>query len=133
MSLRLPEPELNDADNIFGFLLGSWDIDAVLFGTNGRLQKIKGEVHASWVLEGRAIQDLFIFPRRPDRHAGLPNQGDRYATTIRTYDRSLATWRVNFINPAADETSAQLIARRDSEGISMEGKLAKRYSDPMAL
>jgi hypothetical protein len=46
------------------------------------------------------------------------------ATTIRTYDRRLQAWRVNFINPAAQETSAQLIARRKEQGIEMEGKLS---------
>jgi hypothetical protein len=76
------------------------------------------------VLEGRAIQDLFIFPRRADRTAGVPVQGDRYATTIRTYDGTLRAWRVNFINPAADETSGRLIARRRESMIEMEGKLS---------
>ena len=36
----------------------------------------------------------------------------------------MGAWRVNFINPAANETSAQLIARRAGEGIEMEGKLS---------
>ena len=88
------------------------------------MQKTKGEVHASWVLEGRAIQDLFIFPGRAARRTRLPAQGNRYATTIRTYDRGLNVWRVNFINPAAYETSANLIARRQGDGIEMEGNLA---------
>lgn len=119
-----PSPEISDADNIFGFLIGSWDIDAVLYDANDVVQKVRGEVHASWVLDGRAIQDLFIFPRRADRHSGLPAQGDRYATTIRTYERALKAWRVVFINPAANETSAQLTARRHEDGIAMEGELA---------
>jgi hypothetical protein len=119
-----PAPELAGTENIFGWLIGSWDIDAVLSGAKDEVQKSQGEVHASWVLEGRAIQDLFIFPRRVDRHSGIPAHGDRYATTIRTYDRSLNVWRINFINPAADETSAQLIARRDGSDIVMDGKLA---------
>lgn len=33
-------------------------------------------------------------------------------------------WRVIFINPADDETSAQLIGRRKGQGIQMEGKLS---------
>jgi hypothetical protein len=117
-------PEFSDEDDIFGFLIGSWELDAVLHGADGKIQRTKGELHVSWVLEGRAIQDLFIFPRRADRASGVPAQGDRYATTIRTYDRTLHAWRVNFINPAADETSAQLIARRRGQGIEMKGKLS---------
>lgn len=117
-------PQLADADDLFGFLIGSWELEAVLYDANGQTRRSRGELHASWVLEGRAIQDLFIFPRRADRASGVQAQGDRYATTIRTYDRTLAAWRVNFINPAADETSAQLIARRNGQDIEMEGKLS---------
>ncbi len=116
-------PEIPEADDIFGWLIGSWELEAVLYGINGQTQKRRGELHVSWVLEGRAIQDLFIFPRRAERRAGIQLPGDRYATTIRTYDRSLHAWRVNFINPAADETSAQLVARRDGNGIAMDGRL----------
>jgi hypothetical protein len=116
--------QLSDDDDIFDFLIGSWELEAVLYDENGEIRRSKGELHAARVLEGRAIQDLFIFPRRSDRASGVPTQGDRYATTIRTYDRTLNAWRVNFINPAADETSAQLIARRGGNGIAMEGTLS---------
>lgn len=116
--------EFSDEDDVFGFLIGSWELDAVLHGEDGSVQRLKGELHASWVLEGRAIQDLFIFPRRLDRAAGVPAREDRYATTIRTYDRKLKAWRVTFINPAADATSAQLVARRTGDDIAMEGKLS---------
>jgi hypothetical protein len=130
-------PELADVDDLFGFLIGSWDLEAVLHDADGRIQTTTGELHVSWVLEGRAIQDLFIFPRRADRGSRRPTRGDRYATTIRTYDRALNAWRLNFINPAADETNAQLIARRSGRGIAMEGKLADgtpirwRYHEPI--
>ena len=117
-------PELADADGIFDFLIGSWDLDAVLYDPEGRKQRTRGEIHASWVLEGRAIQDLFIFPRRADRTGGVPGGDDRYATTIRTYDRRLQAWQINFINPAAPETSAQLIAQRKQKRIEMDGKLS---------
>lgn len=124
----LPYPrraaELAEADDVFGFLIGSWELDAVLHGADGTKQKSRGELHVSWVLEGRAIQDLFIFPRRADRASGVPARGDRYATTIRTYDRTLKAWRLTFINPAAPETDAQLVARRDGQGIAMDGQLA---------
>ncbi len=124
----LPSPrrvaDLSDEADIFGFLIGSWELDALLHEVDGTTCRMKGELHASWVLEGRAIQDLFIFPRRVDRSAGTPARGDRYATTIRTYDRGLNAWRVTFINPADDETCARLMARRRGQEIAMEGELA---------
>lgn len=49
----------------------------------------------------------------------------------------LKAWRIDFINPVADETSAQLIARRRGVGIEMEGKLSGgtsirwRYYEPL--
>lgn len=96
---------------------------AVLHDADGREHRDRGEMHISWVLEGRAMQDLFIIPPRAGRSKGTPARGDRYGTTIRTFDRKLNAWRVNFINPADDETSAELIARREGQGIMMEGKL----------
>lgn len=116
-------PELPEVDDIFGWMIGSWEVDAILHGKNGQTQ-MKGEVHASWVLEGRAIQDLFIYPGRADRHSGRPARGDRYATTIKTYEPKLRTWRAIFINPASHETSAQLTARRVGNNIEMEGHLS---------
>lgn len=103
-------PELDDVDDLFGFLVGHWYLDAMLYGPDGQPQRSTGDLYVSWVLEGRAIQDLFIFP-------------SRYATTIRTYDRALRAWRVRFINPVDDETSAELIARRNGANIEMEGRL----------
>lgn len=117
-------PELADVDDIFGWMVGSWEVDAVLHDSNGQTHETKGEVHASWVLEGRAIQDLFIYPRRADRHTGRPTKGDRYATTIKTYDPKLRSWMATFINPASQETNAQLTARRVGNDIEMEGKLS---------
>jgi hypothetical protein len=34
-------PELVDADDIFGFLIGSWNIEAVLHDPDGRMQRSK--------------------------------------------------------------------------------------------
>ncbi|HZS57895.1 MAG TPA: hypothetical protein VFA43_01405 [Gemmatimonadaceae bacterium] len=104
-------PELDDADDLFGFLIGHWSIQALLYSSDGRVQRSTGDIYASWVLEGRAIQDLFIF-------------ASRYSTTLRTYDRGLRAWRVRFVNPIDDETSAELVARRRGPNIEMDGKLS---------
>src|SRR5262245_47305146 len=45
-----------------------------------------GEVHFGWVLEGRAIQDVWMIPRRRDRRPGapvMPTAGNWYGTTLR--------------------------------------------------
>jgi hypothetical protein len=40
-------PAIAEANDIFGFLIGSWEIDAVLHNADGRRQTSKGEVHAA--------------------------------------------------------------------------------------
>jgi hypothetical protein len=70
-----------------------------------------------------AIQDLYfgVVP------TAMPASQITATVTQRPLELTIdqfAAWRVNFINPAAAETSAQLIARRDSDGVMMEGKLA---------
>jgi len=44
-------------------LLGSWEVDVVDYEDGGPRRTSKGEWHFAWVLEGRAIQDVFIAPR----------------------------------------------------------------------
>jgi hypothetical protein len=88
-------PELAEADDIFGWMIGSWEVDAILHDRNGQTHETKGEVHASWVLEGRAIQDLFIFPPRADRNSGRPAEGvDRGATFRVRSDRKLSLYQL---------------------------------------
>jgi hypothetical protein len=56
-------PEIPDSADVYGWLCGSWDLDVLCYGrinTAGR--GLKAEVHAARVLEGRAIQDVWIMP-----------------------------------------------------------------------
>jgi hypothetical protein len=41
---------------LYGWLIGSWRMDAVVHGDDGTQHKGVGEIHFGWVLEGRAIQ-----------------------------------------------------------------------------
>jgi len=49
--------------DLYGWLVGSWEIDVTEFGQDGSRQVRPGEWHFGWVLEGRAIQDVWM--RRP--------------------------------------------------------------------
>src|SRR4026208_78746 len=72
-------PEEHD---VYGCLVGSWDVDVLhWWGTNGTGQGMRGEVHFGWVLEGRAIQDVWMAPRLADRRPGLDPAQDMYGTT----------------------------------------------------
>ena len=71
---RSPEiPEENDA---YGWLIGSWDLEVLHYAAvDVAPLHIHGEVHFGWVLEGRAIQDVWIMPRVSERNANLARPG----------------------------------------------------------
>ena len=41
--------------DLYGWLIGSWEMDTVRHLEDGTIQKSTGEIHFGWVLEGRAI------------------------------------------------------------------------------
>ena len=53
---------------LYGQFIGSWDTDIVTHEPNGVEHRGNGEIHFGWVLEGRAIQDVWMIPRRAERH-----------------------------------------------------------------
>src|SRR6266849_2213159 len=60
-------PEIPEAHDLYGWLTGSWDLDVRHYWVDVSARGLKAEVHAAWVLEGRAVQDVWIMPRRSDR------------------------------------------------------------------
>jgi hypothetical protein len=89
--------EIPEAHDVYGWLIGSWDID-VWYHVRGGEQS-KGEVHFGRVLEGRAVQDVWIAPPYT------------YGTTLRVWDPSIEAWRVTWINPVSGKRD-ELIGRR---------------------
>ncbi len=106
-------------------LIGSWDLDVVFYREDGSVAKqVAGEWHFSWVLEGRAVQDVWIVPRRSLRRSP-PNTDGEYGTTIRFYDAEAKLWSSTWIGPVfrlvwpfAARASAQeiLLERQDESG-----------------
>src|SRR5262249_22494928 len=67
---------------LYAFLVGDWDMDAIGYAPDGTKRTSRGEIHAGWVLEGRAIQDVWNVPL------------DFYGTTLRVYDPGLDAWHI---------------------------------------
>src|SRR5262245_11092448 len=49
---------------LYGQFVGDWEADANWFLPDGTARQHKWEIHFDWVLEGRAIQDVWITPPR---------------------------------------------------------------------
>lgn len=113
-------PEIPEASDLYGWLIGSWELDVLHYRVDLRDRGIKGEVHFSWVLEGRAVQDVWIMPRLQDRTPQLEKTCNMYGTTIRVWDAALQAWRVTWINPVTGWRD-ELIARRSDKDIVQVG------------
>lgn len=107
---------------LYDWLLGAWDVEVFDVQDDGSRRKTRGEWHFARVLEGRAIQDVFIVPARAERKSDEPPKpGNRYGTTIRVYDPAADHWRITWFNPVTGEKDS-LMARRQGEEILQEGK-----------
>jgi hypothetical protein len=88
-----PHPSLGDQAKVFGRFVGTWDVAYTDFSKDGKATHRSGEFIAGWVMDGRAIQDLFIvYPSTAGKEREV------YAT-LRYFDPKSGTWRATFIDP----------------------------------
>ncbi len=86
-------PLIPEDKNWFGSLVGEWDFEWIDgHGTNAE-RHVKGEWIFSWVLEGTAIQDLFICPSREERIIKTYPDAE-YGTTLRLYNPAARRWDI---------------------------------------
>src|ERR1700761_5740303 len=81
------------SDDLYGWLIGSWDMDVVHYRADLRDAPRRGEIHFGWVLEGRAVQDVWIMRPQCDSNDAM------YGTTLRIWDATARLWRVTYWNP----------------------------------
>jgi hypothetical protein len=90
-------------------------------GADGPSADRAGEWHFGWALEGRAIQDVWIVPRR-----GEPRRGDAaanansYGTTLRIYDPRLDAWQIHWIDPVT-QNFLVMVGRKQGDDILQLG------------
>jgi hypothetical protein len=118
-----PAPERADKLALYAWLIGDWEAEITTYSADGVSHQGEGEIHFGWVLEGRAIQDVWMIPRRDDRKPGVPCMpvaGNWYGTTFRVYDPALEAWRIYWIDPATNSFRYQ-VGRRQGKDIVQEG------------
>jgi hypothetical protein len=119
-----PAPDRAEKLALYGWLIGDWEADIIAYGAAGERHQGEGEIHVGWVLEGRAIQDVWMIPRRERRSPEappMPVAGNWYGTTLRVYDPTIDAWRIYWIDPATNAFRQQ-IGRRRGADIVQEGK-----------
>ncbi len=113
-------PDIAPNDDLYGFLIGSWKLELVAYPDDGDVTHSTGEAHCARVLDGRAVQDVFINPARSERSADSPKFGNWYGTTLRYFDPTIRAWHVFWFNPD-DGFRAELVSRRHGNKIVQEG------------
>ncbi len=116
--------EIPDSADVYGWLCGSWELTVVRYrGIDVASRGIRGEVHAGWVLEGRAVQDVWIMPRRAERSVDSDRTMNMFGTTLRSWDPAIQAWRIAWTNPVSGHREEQ-VGRRSGDDIVQLGTRA---------
>jgi GNAT superfamily N-acetyltransferase len=100
LSAQGPVAEYSSHLMLYGRFVGAWDGTVTVYRRDGTSRTESCEVYFDWVLEGRAIQDVWIAPARKDRaEPGRDGSKDMYGTTIRVYDPENDNWQITWIDP----------------------------------
>ena len=117
-----PHPDLAEHLMLFGQFVGSWDVDVTNIAPDGTKEEFKGEWHFGWVLEGRAIMDVWITPRRSLRGQAQPYE---YGATLRFFDPTIQAWHSTWNGPVRHLVRT-FIARQVGQEIILEGTFEDR-------
>lgn len=82
-----PAADRADKLALYGQFIGDWTFDATVTRDDGTQHRGQGEIHFAWVLDGRAIQDVWILP------------GIFYGSTLRVYDPGTDGWHILWSDP----------------------------------
>lgn len=112
--------EIPASADAYGWLVGSWELQVVRYwGVDVSRRGIRGEAHFEWVLEGRAVQDVWIMPS--ERGQGLDPLHNMFGTTLRVWDPALGAWRITWVDPAGNHREEQ-IGRRSGDEVVQVGR-----------
>ena len=108
-----------DDKNYFGQFVGAWEFDGEYLNDNGEMSTSKGEWIFSWILEGKAVQDVFIWPPRGQRDEPLGD--NEYGTTLRFYNKKTEKWDIIYTDVGlpvlleAERIGSEIILTEKSE------------------
>jgi hypothetical protein len=111
-----PNPELPEKLGLFGQFVGDWEIlECRYFEPDGSEEVTVGELHWRWILEGRAVQDTWMFQDKDTKK--LTPAG----TTVRFYVPEIDAWKSTWISPIHGAV-VPFIGKKVEDDIVLEGK-----------
>jgi hypothetical protein len=82
---------------LFDQLIGTWDVRYEFTDKNGKLRSNRGQVHYSWILGGKALQETWTSDSES-------KDSQPFGTTIDFYDLKRQCWTAVWIYPAEGMT-----------------------------
>ncbi len=102
---------------LFGQFVGAWDLEWHGLDRSRSPIVVRGELHFGWILDGRAVQDVWRVPI--DRNDAEQMRGF-HGTTIRFYDPQIDAWRSTWLDPLNGRVR-RFIGRAVGNTIVLEG------------
>jgi hypothetical protein len=94
LSASSPHPSLGDEARVFDRFVGTWDCAYTFFLDDGSIRRALGELEFGWVLDGQAMQDIWItYPKEAGKERSI-------GTSVRFFDQKTKLWRVIFVSPS---------------------------------
>ncbi|HET9368580.1 MAG TPA: hypothetical protein VFO22_10945 [Candidatus Udaeobacter sp.] len=93
LSASGPHPSLGNEAQVWDRFIGTWDCEYTFFLDDGSKRQSRGEIEFGWILDGRAVQDIWItYPNEAGKERGI-------GTTVRFFDGKSKMWRIVFVGP----------------------------------
>jgi hypothetical protein len=90
-----PHRSLGDQTKLVGGFVGTWDVEYTDFKKDGTVVQRSGEYIVGWVLDGRALQDVWIV------YPSAARKEREVYTTLHYLDPKSGAWRATFVDPEA--------------------------------
>lgn len=118
LAASAPHPSLGKQADLFGRFVGTWDADYSFIAQDGSVRHKRGEVLFGWVLDGHALEDIFL--SYPDS-AG---QERKMVGGIRWVNPQTGKWTLAFVAPTFD-AMVQMEGGAEGDRIVLRGKDSK--------
>ena len=115
-----PHSSLGAHAETYGRIIGSWAGELSRFQDGKSVASAEVEAHFAWVLEGRAVQDVWITPARSDRQSSADAGVNWYGSTLRVFEPSTGAWNTTWTDPQS-QLRIELVGRRQGDEIVQIG------------
>ena len=109
-------PSLGDQAKVLSRLVGTWDVEYTDFMKDGTTLHRTGEFMVGWIMDGRALQDLWIvdpWGKHKDREV---------YTDVDYFDAKSRTWHAIFVDPQDGSVARFTASDLGSNRLVLESK-----------